>query len=1228
MGKRSFNWKELSLVGSLSLGLIFSSCSKSSDPTTSSSSSSIPTALSTITGDVTATTGYVSRSLGKRILKGVKGKALKTAVDCTTGTWSMAYIGEGGDEVSSGSVTDGQFTIEDIPVGKEAVITFSCDGGELRCFGKSGDFLTCNLVADGVVGAFESVLGVLITDTSFAGKTISKVASAIVEASKNDTSASDAFKLAINSCKSNSADEDTLKTCYKEAIQASPFAGTFKMLQALAGNWTIEGLFTLLADTLGFQLAIDSFIYSEFATQMDTWFDTDFVAETRSFLEDIVADQLAGGDSYVVKVECRMWFSKYRSGGQFKYEPVIVTVDGFDQPSCKNDAALEANGLSNANITAIYSAIDSGNYNQIQLGGVACNTPNGWDNASYFCASIPSLMITSKYVEPNRNDLTGEKRSDNNERRLDMIMLFDEAKESMMTVFQDAPDGCITGQMEQDGPPPINTSDASCVSYFQSAFAPMKKYFSGMMGLYMYLTNPSDYTTGGTTKLSLNDIHTIFTHEDFLSTKLTSWAPGYSGTSIQVDMGEESHNTWVPPVMAYDSDSGLYTMQEIFRWDNVGSATADEVRAAIANSTLPYTQTFSMFENIPTSDEIQSFVFGSSHHEEWNPYGSKYFWAPAGNTYSLPIFCKMTDVTSGKPVEKELSDQVLISCLNETDTDSQVTIGDETGEYNVPDDFDYPYVLVQRGWQGDDKGRIFALADRRTGEPIRPGEKEVMILELSAGNGDSCTANGDAGELTTASIRWGWGEDASEQSFKVWCMDFTDYAQVGVYSIYWGGEIELTMKNGDGSTFSWKNGQAGARKVGDNTNSVLPICYFAPTSHFTTDANGQVSLDGGDGGVIDGSGEITNTGTAIVDYCNETHANTSTYNIIMMGGSWGEGAFADLAAYLYDSQNGKILQFQNWSNATPNYESLLISIKVPLMESEIAEAQGSGTYYVAPHAAPSWLPNIQVLNQKHNAKFDPYCDDVTGPEGTPNGKCDCYEAGTTTFKDPDQCSLEDDAAEPTLSQLPYCSNCNNSQDYEEFFADFGGKSGAELVDDQDDPLNGQYLNDNQLWMPIEEVFQCKYLVDGETTYRKPTAIPWNDFTQNSPVCPDSNGVLDDVVGGAMRIINPKPMKNAYDIERPNRMVNLINYATKTIGQGVTVDPTEKLFSFDEALSFIALRYAFPPENFHVYEPGTTTASDEAEIKGAFPFYQPVRTGDRWIDEASAVLRGLIAPDEL
>ena len=72
--------------------------------------------------------------------------------------------------------------------------------------------------------------------------------------------------------------------------------------------------------------------------------------------------------------------------------------------------------------------------------------------------------------------------------------------------------------------------------------------------------------------------------------------------------------------------------------------------------------------------------------------------------------------------------------------------------------------------------------------------------------------------------------------------------------------------------------------------------------------------------------------------------------------------------------------------------------------------------------------------------------------------------------------------------------------------------------------------------------------------------------------------------------NPKPMNNAYDIERPNTMTGLINFATKTIGQGVQISPTAKIFSFDEALALIALRYEFPPENFAVYQPGTTTAS--------------------------------------
>ena len=90
------------------------------------------------------------------------------------------------------------------------------------------------------------------------------------------------------------------------------------------------------------------------------------------------------------------------------------------------------------------------------------------------------------------------------------------------------------------------------------------------------------------------------------------------------------------------------------------------------------------------------------------------------------------------------------------------------------------------------------------------------------------------------------------------------------------------------------------------------------------------------------------------------------------------------------------------------------------------------------------------------------------------------------------------------------------------------------------------------------------------------------------------------------------------------MIKLINFATKTTGQGVTIDPDEKIFSFDEALAMVALRMQLPPQGATVYQSdGETLAND------AFLFYEMVETdSEQHTDPLGAVLRGLVKPDEL
>jgi hypothetical protein len=100
------------------------------------------------------------------------------------------------------------------------------------------------------------------------------------------------------------------------------------------------------------------------------------------------------------------------------------------------------------------------------------------------------------------------------------------------------------------------------------------------------------------------------------------------------------------------------------------------------------------------------------------------------------------------------------------------------------------------------------------------------------------------------------------------------------------------------------------------------------------------------------------------------------------------------------------------------------------------------------------------------------------------------------------------------------------------------------------------------------------------------------------------------------------MNNTYAITRPGQLIKMINYATKTTGQGVTLDPAAPAFSFDEALALVALRYAMPKLDGQVVR-----ADGHTPVPGALQYFQQVRMsqggGGDELDLPSAVLRAIL-----
>lgn len=1186
-----------------------------------------PVTTATISGKVTGSSSAVSTS-------SVHGKARKvgkmTADGCSSGTWVGKYVGEGGAEAAAGSFSSNSFEVPTVPVKKEMIITFTCnDGSAQRCLVKSGDAgVQCNAVADGVMGAYESALGVTLYDSALAGKSISKVGAAIVQAAEGDSTSVSAFKSAIETCKALTSGKEA---CYKDAITSSVFAGPFKLMQTMVSGWSVDALFTLMVDVYGAQINVDDFIYSGFATDMDTWLGTDFVASTRAYLASVIADQDAGGSTYVASVQCQMWYQKFQSGGKFLYSPTIVTVNGISVPTCKNHTAWAANNIPNT--TTQYadmdSDIDNNQWQSRSVGTVSVNCSQGgtvWQTPGAMCVSRPNMVITSRFVEPNRNDPMGEHGGDfYDQPRVDMIRIFPEVQ----TALAAADPACVS--MGQNGPPTITNTQA-CKDYFGTLMAAQKKNFAGLMGLYMFLKSPTSYDGG---LLSLTDIYKLYSGTNFLNMKLA--LNGFNMCGGQVTGGGYL------PALATMSN-GLFVAQANNSCSMNGNTySANDAAARVAAASFTYAGSFQMFEQIPSATEIRSFVFGSGFHSDWNPTGPKMYYAAQAANSGYPIFCKMTNTDTGKPKETQLDSKTAISCLTATELQNNgVAVPDANGVIDIPSD--YPYTLQNYGYQGDSKGSVFALADAKTGMQVRPGNTSpILIWQINSGNGSACTSNGSNNTVATALLNFGWGSNTQQQSTPVYCMDMSNFSQASSFMMYQGGQVSIKQTSSDGMTWEWNVQQQGMRdpSVGDG-NALVPICYFkdATSPAFAIDSTSKLVTTAG---VASASGEITQAILAassdVIDKCSATHNSMTKYYLVLSGMGWMSGTRENMKAHLLGTQTGdQIIQWQDWSNCggSCDWEAMQIYLKPSVLEQALNGTLSSTHAHcasgtppasckaVAPASAFAPIFGVQIANQKWNAKFDPFCDDTNG-----NGVCDCYDAGTTNIKTAGTCTLEDDSAEPTLSQPPYNLQDPNATAYQTLFTTLGGKISGQFAAALGQTFNGSYLNNNQLWMDTNNVFQCAYKKSGETYYRKPTQLDWMNFDNSAQGCPASDGAAS-VTSGPVRLIQPVAANNTYAINRPNTLIKMINYATKTVGQGITIGSTDKVFTFDEALSLVALRSLMPMVGDQVYAAGTTSATPSAVLKGVVPTFRQVQLGnnDNSYDISSAVLRAITHSSEL
>jgi hypothetical protein len=459
---------------------------------------------------------------------------------------------------------------------------------------------------------------------------------------------------------------------------------------------------------------------------------------------------------------------------------------------------------------------------------------------------------------------------------------------------------------------------------------------------------------------------------------------------------------------------------------------------------------------------------------------------------------------------------------------------------------------------------------------------------------------------------------------RAYCLDMSNVLTSDTSTrLYMGSFMQLS--NPDGSFYQIAS--LGGRLP--NSNAISDICLFATPAAIT---------QSGGGAVLDGT-YITTTSytndwstfsiatdlqTQVIDFCSETHSGKTKYRLTHFydnnsfvatdaGNTAATNERGDMPVGLMRDSDGAYMH------------GVLVSVRA--IENEMPGLK------VANSTAVTYTESVRLLNTKHDPKFDPFCDDrgsdaVGGLAG--NGKCDCYEGTTTTVK-AGTCNLGDTPIEPTISNQIYPWGDDEAA-YRDFFNDYGGLSGAALVDGVSTPLSFSWLQSQSLYVDPDAILSCLYKKTGESFYRRPTN-PWQtDFNNlHFEGCPDASGNIvaptgwtngsPNDNGGPIRLVRPVEMNNVYDIGRPKQYAALMSYATKTVGQGKTIAQTDKVFSYDEALALMAARMMMPDKSNMLNDAGDPI-SGRARLRG-------VRlSDDQEVSIIGAILKGITKPTEL
>jgi hypothetical protein len=931
---------------------------------------------------------------------------------------------------------------------------------------------------------------------------------------------------------------------------------------------------------MGLEIEIDpKELYDGLNDMLDEALDVTFFADLRTLLQKAVEAQVANLGTYPFAIRCKVEIL-----GETKFfDPALDSKDKISCDKTQITKLLTAEGISLADITDLLNSRHGGQY--------SCTNPNAVSNGNKCYVNL-GMVATALAKEPDRNDMDGTRRTQNFNFRVSL----NDVMPQIMTAIKAA-----RIPMKDDD---LDVSRPADLKKLKTTVAANKDYFLGLVGVYRFLNDGELKKV----KLSLNDLHEIFAGENFMRSRLTGYGPGTRHARILVDDQERGHFS---PLLTYDQKASAFRLLPEFKSTDYTYKALDLSATTAASlfkkSTLPFSETFAMFKDIPDSRQLEDFVFNSSHHEEWNPMGQKYLSVAEFKNSKKPITCNMNNPGVNFSLEKGTT----IDCNTDY---SKVTCNDD-GKCTFPKDYAYPFVLFERGWYGEGVGRLFALGSRSSGREIGRGNGRGILIKEYKSSNPAGACNSTAQKDTVVSFIdefWCGPDKKCSENITAYCLDMDALGTPARTRFFPGGKYVVSgYDTENGRSWQWEVPQIGVYDSSLGHSKDFAACLHVNSNSFVnfTDATYKSSMvstdlasavDSNNDGFVDThylafvNGQIKN--------CDDA-ADTGKEKLRL----YQYENFADVGSmyvYLLNSDD-RTLQYKNSPGAGLDWNDTYLKVSA----TEIETLLGGGKK-ITPSSAEAQINSMRFVNPKHDAKFDPYCDDLNN-----NGACDCYpieslsaDRKTATYsskkrENPAECGLNDKAAEPTVAQLPYCVDCQGSDQIATFFKNFGGKKGAELKT----TVNPTAQNDVQTYisslpkgLPLDfrQVFSCAYVKTGETLPRQPSLVQWGQFEGNHPGCPGSNGVG---TSGPIRLMQFKTMRNAFDTARPNTLIKLINFATKSVGQGRKIKADEKVFSPEEVVAMLVLRLNMKPQNLKILD-----STGNKELANFMAQFEPTR----------------------